>query len=493
MKRLLQRRYSFLLLASLVLAACSKYQPFTVGTYNGHALQDQQWEVALPYTSGKALVIEEVSSDGLLVCEQKVHFFTKSFHVVRIPFGSDGQPQMPIYRRLPHGDSCEVLAGGQVMVSEKKFGKKSITILNAMTLVPLLSADLPLQWGGEISLNGQKQSDDTLISYHTEIKIDQYTWSDSTYNHSMPYIGWAKYDVHLIDLTKYGVRSFANLDGQKLPRLDAMTHLASFQHAKEEREAWWSEKKVLERLRENEQKSEEGLLDEYLYTINDVYLLHDATVLIIELENIVGKRVYYSLDLRQESPLPEWNVAGNLVKQYPDELSLIERHLPKKQRSQDVVVSGITYKPEYTGLFLNNIVMIGRKKSSSNDDYAREHMAIGIAAESLLTSSLKESWRYPFHHSYRIGRIITDSVHETAYIVDIATDETFNVVGLAARDGRQIPGFPANIQMHHDWSNDLNSFTLNIVGTMVDFIQQLIFLHNQQKNSIICADLYLSP
>ena len=59
----------------------------------------------------------------------------------------------------------------------------------------------------------------------------------------------------------------------------------------------------------------------------------------------------------------------------------------------------------------------------------------------------------------------------------------FKVQGLNAADGKPVEGFPANFKENTDEKQ------LRIVGTAVDFQRNLLYIHDYEKNRIVCADL----
>ena len=463
----------------LVLAGCSKYQSYRDGGFGDEIAATQRWEVQLPYASGQELIIEDPSANELLLYESKGRF-----HLTKIPLDGNGRPGLPMHRELERGDSCERLDPGQLLVVADRRKRKYVTLVDSRTLVPRFSANFPFEAeeGGPtdpsiISFPGQRRVEDTLVFYRSRLEIKRHTWSDYQYEYSVPYVGTLKYDINLLDVTKGSVRSFTGLDLGSVSPLNLKLVASQDEALREE-----SFGSLVE--------TRQAKLDQYIYVLDQFFLVDGGKTLIFSLENLdETERLYYTLEPLRGAGSLRWRLPSDLVAKYPNELVLTERDAWEKLRSRDLTVSGQKYSPEHFALLAGGLVVVARATwaISGKDEYAPSREVLGVRFSGTEKGGLEKAWEFPLSHSYRVGDLIEDRIRGAVFLPDRRRDGRFFAAGLSATDGRPVAGFPANFKL--DGIDKGDKRQVRIVGTAIDFARNLLYLHDQQNHRIVCAGL----
>lgn len=469
------------LFLSLLVISCSKYQSFDESEQGETILKSRRWEVKLPYKSGKNVTIDLSRPAELLMYESG-----GDFHVVRIPLETKGEPGIMRYAKLDEGKNLHQLSTGQLLVETEEDNRAFVALLDSKTLDLLFSTTLKYSTSSiiptsdhYISFEHWTQKGDMLIFFHNLIRIRRYSWTVGDYSFSVPYVVDSRYDIYLINLATQRVRSFFELTPSALGPLGKLL--------KEEKSEIISQKGTY-----SLPESQKVPLDRYVYTLDKFFLVDDQQVLIFSLENEVGTSLYYLLDLRKANAVPTWDLPENIAAQYPYELNLTEADTTERMNSQDLVVKNtdmidVTYAVDEIGLSPAGFVLVGREKYGE-DVYADGRSVAGL--QILADGIMKQTWCYHLGHHYRLGPLLFDPLKQRVFFPEEDSEGKFNVVGCMTDNGKKTSAFPANILIDQG-NDDKGGPTLRIVGTAVDFEHGLIYIHNQKRHSVFCADIDL--
>jgi len=460
----------------LLTTACSnyRYQSFQDAGAGQHVAFRQRWESQIPYKSSHELVIERTSGSEVLLSDKQ-----EQFHLTKISLGSEGQPEKPLHLQIERGDSFESLDNGQMLIIGAQAGKKYVTLVDPKTLSTQFSTELSFVEATDFTIPGWKLIGDTLVLYQSAVKIDRLPWSDGVYQYQIPYVAWSKYDIHLLNLTSRTVRSITAIDSGSLEVLSE-----KLPKGKEE---------VLSEARlgiGTVMKPKQGKIDNYIHLFDQVFLVSQGQVLIFSLANLKGDKLYYSLDLTGDSKSPKWRLAADLVAQYPTELVVADRSAKERGGKRELTISGKQYRIEHMAFLAAGLVVVGQENTSvlAGSDNLGPRKVIGVRLGGIGSESWERVWDYTLKYQGGIGGLIEDSKRGAVYFPESEDGEQFKVHGLSVADGQSVEAFPANFNIKVETNGKLTE--VRIVGTAVDFERKLLYIHDREKNRLVCADLW---
>jgi len=467
-------RYLFkCIIPALLLTMCSKYQSFQDGGFSEKIAASQRWAVTLPYRSGQELVIEHASATEVLLWESQ-----KKFHLTKISLSADRRPGAPMHLELDHGNFCEEFDSRRLLVVGDHKNRKYVTLVDRVNLTPQFSTNFLFEasYHGRpkiISLPGRIRVEDKLVFYQSKVEIQRHEWSDANYRYSVPYVASLKYDIHILDPTKRTTHSFTGLNCGAIEVL-------------RERLADGKLQAEMQRFRTFPFSKRSQELDRCIYSLDQFFLLDQGKTLVFCLVNSEEERLYYSIDLLQGDRSLQWRRADDLAAKYPHQLVLTKRNPTKKLKSRDLIVSGRTYIAKQFAFLSGCLVVVAREKWAE-DRYAPTCSVFGIRFLEGKTAHLDRSWGYTLMHEYDIGGVIEDPISGAIFFPEQRGDGLFKVVGLSAKDGRQLKGFPANFKLD-GWGEGAKR-RIRIVGTTIDAERRQLYTHDRDSNRIVCADL----
>ena len=412
-------------------------------------------------------MIERASGDDLLLSEAQ-----DQFHLVRIPLGKDGRPGVLSHLQLDRGDSCEILDDGLLLVTGKRDGKtRSVDLIDQEKLSVRLSALLPFTEAADFSIPGSTQVGDLVVLYQSTAKIEKQLLSGGDYDYEVPYVAWSKYDIHVLNTANGGVTSFPGLDSDSLPVVRDLVPL--------------SKKEVLAR---NHTPPPFGLspkrreVDNYLYVLDQFFVVDQGKLLIFSLANLEGDKLYYSLDLTDGSRSPNLCTASELAAKYPEELVASKSSLGSNEEKRQVTISGEKYLVERAALLPSGLVVVASRVVETGGLYGGDderlswRVIMGVKpAAGPGAESLEHVWTYTPRYKGAIGNLLQDAKGGVVYFPELMEEgwftTRFKVQGLAAADGKEVAGFPANFE-EEGWA-DRKKKGLRIVGTAADFERNL--------------------
>lgn len=460
---------------SLLMSGCTntRYQSF-MEEESGKLIQFRQhWEAPLPYKSGQDLVIENASGNELMLSEAQ-----DGFHLVRMQLAGDGKPEDTKHFLLEHGENCEILDNGLILVSGKRNDKtRSVALVDQKNLSRKFSYELPFSEETDFTIPGSRQVDDFIVLYQSAVEIDKYTWSDASYRYTVPYVSNSKYDMHVVNLTNGESVSFPGLDSQAMTGLGELVAL--------------SKKEAVSKTGSNSviPGSKRSTVNQYIYLLDQFFIVNKGTVLVFSLASLEGNmKLYYTLNLKEKGQTPELRSAAELSAAYPDELVASNRSSKNKDEQRQLTISGKKYRVERTAFLPSGLVVIAKETSDTSLlDGVNSNPKVIMGARLVggsETGSLERVWEYRPKYEGTIVTLLTDSRGGAIYFPDSTESKSmFKVQGLNAADGKPVEGFPANFK------ENTKERQLRIVGTAVDFQKNLLYIHDYEKNRIVCADL----
>jgi hypothetical protein len=478
-----QRRLNQIVCAafSLLAVGCAEasYHAAADGEAGESLASSQRWEVRLPYESGRELSILNVSADEVLLSEGG-----DDFHLVRIQLDGAGRPASRKHQRLPHGDSCELLEGGLILVKGKQDAVTArVSVFEREGLSLRFSLALPVAAAADITTPASTQLGDVLILSQSAVKIDRLARSDSAHRYQLPYIAWSKYDLHLIDLTSGKVTSLPRLESHSLPGLNALVA--------EGKERLAADQPLARSLRSRQNEA-----DAYVYLLDRFFLVDGGKQLIFSLSNLGGEKLYYSVNLTGGRLAPQLRTAAELASAYPDELVAKSRTQIEGERR--VYISGKAYRVRRTAFTRGGIVLLASEvldipaASESGREVVGRNVIVGVRPKGGPDDlSFEQSWVYVPKYRGDIGSFVVDDEGGAVYFPELLgkgwLTDSFKVQGLSAADGRLLEGFPANFKETRE-TNDRGK-ELSLVGASPDFRNRRLYVHDYENHRLVCAGL----
>jgi hypothetical protein len=469
---------------SVLATGCAgyRYQSFYEGGFGEEVASRLRWEMALPYASGKDLTFEYILTDEVLLSDRR-----DGFHITKIFPNAPPQERPPLHLNVADGASCEILDATRLLVmgaDDKK--AKRVALVDRRTLSVLFSTELPFTKDSsfeararrDISVPGWKRTAGALIVVRSTVNVDTYSWSDARYRYTVPYITGAQYDVHVLSLKDHGVRSFVGISSHSLGPLNGLLAGSSVEAMSKSR------------FRQGTSAAAEKSrpMDRFIFLLDQFFMVDRGRILVFSIKNFEGDRLYYSLDLTHADARAEWRRVSDLVAEFPKELAVSEPESADRLRDRDLKIGGLKYGIENATLIAGALVVVGRLRTGTDETTAENNLGPRILMR--ITPGDGDIWRpvwtKPLSHGEAIGNLLEDQERGVLYFPEI-TGNKYRVQGAAAADGKAVDGFPANFRIQVNASGKPTEVRIHSTG--VDFERSLLYLHDQEKNRILCADL----
>jgi len=314
--------------------------------------------------------------------------------------------------------------------------------------------------------------------------LERESWSDDVYQYEIPYVASSKYDLHVLNLLNGSVHSFPGLNSGSL---DGLRRVISGCKGAVLSEA---------RLRlPSSHSDKQKAINKYIYTLDQFFLVDQGRLLIFSLANLEDEKLYYSLDLTRAEGVPLLRAPSELAAKYPDELVVTERAHKNPFEDRRLTVSGKQYRIERAALLPSGVVVLGQENlmsdyPDSEPVYSDHRSVLGIGHSAPESDLFDRIWEYKLNYEGPIDDFIEDSKDGRVYFPELKESgwftTRFGVEGLAGTDGRSVEAIPANFKAH---LKEGKLDEVRIVGTVVDFERDLLFIHDYEKNRLVCANL----
>ena len=474
-----------------------EYQSYSEGDMAREVEDHVVWSSELPFKGSDKLAIDVVDNDELLISDSESGY--QLAKIVR----SDGSVSKK-YLKLRSGTKHSWYAG-RLMISAVEDGTTTFHMVDYDKLERRYSSTIDHNKQSDFSIPGQRVSSKTLILYYSDFNFRRYEYSDyiRQMKYSIPYLEQAQFSFYLLDLDNGQILKYENIQDNRLGNLNGIC-VRSLAAAKNHSmlsvpETLQADKflkdnpefgKLLKEWRRREGLPEEPSeydLEDYLYYIENVFLVDSGRKFVFVLANHRKDHHYYVMDLKEGTRSIEERSALELALLY-DELTVEYDEKRKDEKGRGYVkISGMEYKIDHVAFFHGGIIFAARTRADEQMEttglWARFRKQRFPSRVIRVGLNMDRKWEHKFEIPHRIGELIEDNYNNVIYVPCISSQNKYVLLGLNVDDGSLRGSLPANFR------TDIirNNSYLYVSGTEYDFRNRKMYIHNLEKNAIICS------
>jgi hypothetical protein len=474
-----------------------EYQSYSEGDMAREVEDHVVWSSELPFKGSDKLAIDVVDNDELLISDSESGY--QLAKIVR----SDGSVSKK-YLKLRNGAKHSWYAG-RLIVSAVKDGTTTFHMVDYDKLERRYSSTINHNEQSDFSIPGQRVSGKTLILYYSDFNFRRYEYTDymKQMKYSIPYLEQARFSFYLLNMDNGQILKYEDIQDNRLGHLNgicARALAAAKNHAmmsvpetpdikqflKDNPEF----RRLMKEWRENEglpEEPEEYDLEDYLYYIENVFLVDSGRKFVFVLANHQKDRHYYALDLKEGTRSIEERSALEMALLYDELMVEYDEKRKDGQGRGYVKISGMEYKIDHIAFFRGGIVFAARTRADEQEEktglWARFRKHRFSSRVIRVGLKMDRKWEQKFEMPHRIGELIEDHYNNIVYVPCISSENKYVLLGLNVDDGSPRGSLPANFR------TDIisNNSYLYVSGTEYDFSDRKMYIHDIKKNAIVCS------